>query len=415
MALTGRADGPPLGPPDRLVPGLQRMAEVARQRSAQLGHELRLDPVELLGERAAIGGLRRQGTTSCGGATRLLRATDGWLAVALPRPEDRDLLPAWLGLDSQKHEDPWATVAAEIGRRPAREVAERAWLLGLPVSELPDEPLAPPTAPPPLAPLPIRATPIPGPAPESRPLAELTVVDLSALWAGPLCGSLLALAGARVVKIESTRRPDGSRGGPPDFFRLVNGGKQGVALDLGDDHAWDVLRRLLARADAVIEGSRPRALEQRGIIAVELVAAAQPRVWVSITGHGRTGEAGDRVAYGDDAAVAGGLVVTDEAGPCFCADAVADPVAGLAAAAACLDALALGGRWMLDVALAAVAASLAGPTLVPEARSDSDAQAGTRPPEALEVAPPRSRRVTSRGPAMGEHTGQVLADLGVES
>ena len=414
MALTGRADGPPLGPPDGLVPGLQRMAAVGRQRSGQVGHELRLDPVVLLGERAAIGGLRRQGTTSCGGATRLLRATDGWLAVALPRPEDRDLLPAWLGLDSPKGEDPWTAVAAEIGRRPAREVAERAWLLGLPVSELPDEPLAPRTAPTPLASLPIRATPIPGRVPEPRPLAELTVVDLSALWAGPLCGSLLALAGARVVKVESTGRPDGSRGGPPEFFHLVNGGKQGVALDL-DDQGWNVLRRLLARVDVVIEGSRPRALEQRGIVAAELVAAAQPRVWVSITGHGRTGEAGNRVAYGDDAAVAGGLVVTDEAGPCFCADAVADPIAGLAAAAACLDALAVGGRWMLDVAMAGVAASLAGRTLVPEAGPDAGAPAGTRPPEALEVAPPRSRPVTSRGPALGEHTAQVLADLGVES
>jgi crotonobetainyl-CoA:carnitine CoA-transferase CaiB-like acyl-CoA transferase len=411
MAITGRTDGPPLGPPNRLVPGLERMAAVARQRSAQLGHELRLDPVALLGERAAISGLERQGTTSCGGATRLLRATDGWLAVALPRPDDRDLLPAWLGVDDPAGEDPWAAVAAEIGRRPAREVAERAWLLGLPVSELPGERVAPPTAPAPLAPLPIRAIPIPGPGTEPLPLAELTVVDLTALWAGPLCGSLLALAGARVVKVESTGRPDGSRRGPPDFFHLVNGGKQCVALDLGDEQGWDALRRLLVRADVVIEGSRPRALEQHGIVAADLVASAQPRVWVSITGHGRTGAAGNRVAYGDDAAVAGGLVVADEAGPCFCADAVADPIAGLAAAAAGLDALAVGRRWVLDVALAGVAASLAGPTVVPEIGTDPEAGST----EAPDVAPPRSRPITSRGPALGEHTARVLADLGVES
>ncbi|HET6663649.1 MAG TPA: CoA transferase [Acidimicrobiales bacterium] len=403
MAITGRADGPPLGPPDRLVPGLRHLGDVVAARSAWLGREVRLDPVAVLGERAAVGGLRRLGRTSCGGTTRLVRAADGWLAVALPRPEDRELLPAWLGIDVS--DDPWATVAAEVARQPAREAAERAWLLGLPVSDLADEPIAPPPAAPPLAPLPVRATPIPGPIPDPRPLAQMTAIDLTSLWAGPLCGHLLGIAGARVVKVESTARPDGSRHGPTDFFDLVNGGKKGVALDLAGDQGWDVLRRLLARADVVIEGSRPRVLEQHGIVAADLVAAGGPRVWVSITGHGRTEPGRDRVAFGDDAAVAGGLVVADETGPCFCADAVADPVAGLAAAAACLDALAVAGRWLLDVPMAGVAASLAGPTLVPEA--------GTGPNDALDVAPPRGRPVTSPGPLLGEHTGEVLNGLGV--
>lgn len=402
MAITGRADGRPLGPPDRLPPGLTHVGDVIANRSAWLGREVRLDPLALLGERAAIGGLRRRGTTSCGGTTRLVRATDGWLAVALPRPEDRELLPAWLGVDP--YDDPWATLASEIGRSRAREVAERAWLLGLPVSELPGRPAPPPPAAPPLAPLPVRATPIPGPVPDPQPLADMTVIDLTSLWAGPLCGHILHLAGARVVKVESARRPDGSRHGPRAFFDLVNGGKQGVALDLTEGHGWDVLQRLLARADVVIEGSRPRVLEQHGIVAAGLVAAGGPRVWVSITGHGRTGPGRDRVAFGDDAAVAGGLVVDDEAGPCFCADAVADPAAGLAAAAACLDALAVVGRWLLDVPMAGVAASLAGPTLVSRSGDTNDGP---------DVAPPRARATTSPGPLLGEHTAEVLNGLGV--
>jgi crotonobetainyl-CoA:carnitine CoA-transferase CaiB-like acyl-CoA transferase len=223
------------------------------------------------------------------------------------------------------------------------------------------------------------------------------VVDLSSLWAGPLCGNLLSLAGARVVKIESASRPDGSRAGPRSFFDVLNSGKRSVALDLSAEHGWKVLRRLLSVVDVVIEGSRPRALEQRGIVAAELVAAEGPRVWVSITGHGRTGAGRDRVAFGDDAAVAGGLVVADEVGPCFCADA---------AAAACLDALAVGGRWVLDVAMADVAAALAGPTLVSDAGANDDAAAD-------DVAPPRARTVTSPGPALGEHTVEVLNGLGV--
>ena len=104
------------------------------------------------------------------------------------------------------------------------------------------------------------------------------------------------------------------------------------------------------------------------------------------------------MAFGDDAAVAGGLVVRDAAGPCFCADAVADPVTGLVAAAACLDALSVGGRWLLDVAMVDVAAHLAGPTLT--VATDVVAE------------PPRARRVTAPAAALGEHTAAVVADLG---
>ena len=86
-----------------------------------------------------------------------------------------------------------------------------------------------------------------------------------------------------------------------------------------------------------------------------------PRVWVSITAYGRT--EGLRVGFGDDAACAGGLVVWHGGEPMFCADAVADPISGLTAAAACLDALARGGRWLLDVSMSGVCAAMAGPTL----------------------------------------------------
>jgi CoA-transferase family III len=406
MAITGRPDGPPLGPPDRLVAGLHRSASVIRQRSASLGLPLELDAVALLGERAAIGGLTRHGQTSCGGATRLVRAADGWLAVALPRPEDRDLLPAWLGIDASDAGAPWAAVEAALGDRRALEAAERAWMLGLPVAQLPEGPGAAATAPPPLAPLPVHVTPVPAPAPHPRPLQDMTVIDLSSLWAGPLCANLLSLAGAPVVKVESTTRPDGSRAGPRRFFDVMNGGKRSVALDLADADGWRVLRRLLAIADVVVEGSRPRALEQHGIVAADLVANAGPRVWISITGHGRSGAGRDRPAFGDDAAVAGGLVVADDMGPCFCADAAADPAAGLAAAAACLDALAVGGRWVVDVAMAGVAASLAGPTLVSDADSPVD-----EPRD--DIAPPRARSATFPGPELGEHTADVLNGLGV--
>ena len=106
----------------------------------------------------------------------------------------------------------------------------------------------------------------------------------------------------------------------------------------------------------MIESSRPRALRALGISAE--AAADAGTVWVSITGHGRAD--GNRVAFGDDAAVAGGLVGSDEHGdPVFCGDALADPLSGLYAAGAALAQLRSGRGGLLDVAMSGVAADAA--------------------------------------------------------
>jgi crotonobetainyl-CoA:carnitine CoA-transferase CaiB-like acyl-CoA transferase len=81
---------------------------------------------------------------------------------------------------------------------------------------------------------------------------------------------------------------------------------------------------------------------------------------LSITGYGRRGPGADWIAFGDDAAVAGGLTATTNAGePVFCGDAVADPVTGLFGAAAVLRSLAAGGGHLIDLALAGAAAAVA--------------------------------------------------------
>ena len=133
-------------------------------------------------------------------------------------------------------------------------------------------------------------TPVNGPAARPRAAGDTVVVDLSSLWAGPLCGALLAECGCRVVKVESTPRPDGARSGSAAFFDRMNARKRSVALDLRTRGGARVLQRLLENADVVIEASRPRALAQLGIDPLQLVASG-PRAWVSITGHGYRGEA----------------------------------------------------------------------------------------------------------------------------
>jgi hypothetical protein len=327
-ALTGYLGAPPLAPPAGIV-----------ERIADLGAPLGLDPRPLLAQRAADAGFVRSGDVTCGGAGRLLPAADGLVAVNLAREEDVELVPAWLEVADPGRGEHWAVVAAEVAGRASAEVVDRATLLGLPVAA--DGEVAVPTAPVGTSQVGDDLPPLDG-----APL----VVDLSSLWAGPLCTRLLADRGARVVKVESPTRPDGARRGPRAFFDRLHAGKELRSLDL----AGEALRALLARADVVVEGSRARALRQHGIVAEEL----RPRVWVSITGHGR---ASDRVAFGDDAAVAGGLVAREPGGrPCFVADAVADPLTGVAAAAAVVAALDAGGRWMLDASMAAVSAWVAG-------------------------------------------------------
>jgi hypothetical protein len=383
MALTGRSDGPALGPPAGFVERVHRL---------EAGVALELDALALLGERAALSGLSRQGDRSCGGASRLLRAGDGWLALSLARPGDIELLGAWLGSSASLADDPWSSVAPVVAERAVPELVAGGALLGLPVAALPagrrvasldDE-------------LPVVAEQF-GAAPPVQ-MAELLVVDLSSLWAGPLCAQLLGLAGARIVKVESTGRPDGARFGPPAFFDLLHAGHESVALDFTTTEGREDLARLVEAADVVIEASRPRALRQLGIDAEGLLRDGRPRVWLSITGYGRTGDAAQRVAFGDDGAVAGGLVVWDEQGPCFCADAIADPLTGLVAANAVLASIAQGGRWLLDVSLQQVAAFFAGETVV---TSSTPAR----------VAPPRARCAAGVAAPLGAHTEAVLAEV----
>jgi crotonobetainyl-CoA:carnitine CoA-transferase CaiB-like acyl-CoA transferase len=315
--------------------------------------------------------------------------SEGWVAVSLPREEDRDLVPAWLELASPPTTEPaaWSSVRKALAERDGSALLERAALLGLPVARVGE------MSAPGLMALRLGDAPsLPGPE-------DLLVVDLSSLWAGPLCGDLLARAGARVVKVESASRPDGGRRGPASFFDLLNGAKRSVALDFNDPNQRAQLGRLVHAADVVIEASRPRALEQLGIVAADMVASG-PRLWVSITAYGRQGASGTRVGFGDDAAAAGGLVAWSDQEPMFCGDAIADPLTGLTAAARALQVLRDGGRWLLDVAMAGVAASFAGPTLPV--------------PEELVPAPPSARRLVGTAPALGADTAEVLAELGLD-
>ena len=290
--------------------------------------------------------LDRPGLVSSNRACRLFRAADGWMVVNLARAEDRDLIPAWLGCEFGL--DPWIAIAAHAGRQTTAALVAGADLLGLPAGAVGEV-----TAPNLEAPR-LRL------ASGGARTGALKVVDLSALWAGPLCGAILAAMGAEVTKVESLRRPDPTRTSTPAFFRSLNGAKRHLELDLGTLEGQRRLRDAILTTDVLITSARPRAFPGLGLEPADLFAANPGLVWVAVTGYGWTGAGASRVAFGDDAAAAGGLVRWTPGGaPRFLGDALADPVTGLAAAVGALKGLDEGGGVLIDVALARSAAGAA--------------------------------------------------------
>jgi hypothetical protein len=308
-----------------------------------------LDGATLLCERAMLGGMSIPGRISAGGGCRLFDAPGDTIALNLSRAADRELLPALFETEDLNPLDDEA-IAARVAMSDAAELVARGRSMGLAIasererSRIGAEPGTN---------LPACAELVRGSAAAvTRSRRTPRVVDLTALWAGPLAAHLLWLAGAEVVKVESLTRPDAMRSGDDRFFALLNQGKASVALDFADSNDRHALLSLIATADIVIEAARPRALVQLGIDAAEIVQTTPGLVWVSITGHGAAGEASNWVGFGDDCGISGGLsaalrATTGRSG--FVGDAIADPLTGMLAALVAWEAWAArrGGRFGL--------------------------------------------------------------------
>ncbi len=133
---------------------------------------------------------------------------------------------------------------------------------------------------------------------ETGLLAGLTVVDMSQFLSGPYCSLRLADLGARVIKIE---RPDGgdlSRrlylsdteiGGDSTLFHAINRGKESLGIDLKDPDDLAFLRRLLGKADVLIQNFRPGVIERLGLDHAAVRAINPAIVYASISGYGEDG------------------------------------------------------------------------------------------------------------------------------
>jgi hypothetical protein len=396
MALSGHADGPA----QACSAPIAACAQGAWLALAALfPDKLASDfpAYQLLGERAALSGYTRQGRVSAGGACRIMPTADGFIALNLVREDDFCLLAAWLEGDIED----WQGVSHALLNRDSATLLERGQILGLACAIVVPPMVVPPFVDPSL-PRQCWYSEQRCSAPVKGARKNPLVIDLSALWAGPLCGQLLAQTGARVIKVESTARQDGARFGNRQFFDLLNADKESVLLDLSTAAGRRQLVSLLKRADIVIESTRPRALEQMGIIARDIVAANPGAVWLGISGYGREEPNRNWIAYGDDAGVAAGLswlMGGDQGDPVFCADAIADPLTGLHAALLAASAWQRGGGSVLDISLHGVISHCI----------QSGSAAGSWSEE--DILAPVARRPFGSAADLGADTDRVLREL----
>lgn len=155
----------------------------------------------------------------------------------------------------------------------------------------------------------------------SGPLTGMKVIELAHIMAGPACGMMLADMGADVIKVEKPDGDDSRRFLPPDIngesaaYMMMNRNKRGIALNLKDPDAIEVLRKLLERADVVVENYRHDTMSRLGL-GYEALRKRNPKlVYCAISGFGRTGPYAERGGFDLIAQGMSGLMSITGEGP----------------------------------------------------------------------------------------------------
>ncbi len=126
------------------------------------------------------------------------------------------------------------------------------------------------------------------------PLSGITVVDLSRLLPAPLTTLFMAQMGARVIKIEDPRGGDYLRWTPPlqgeysAFFYLLNRGKESVTLNLKEERGREILRRIVRKADVLVESFRPGVMDSLGVGYEDLKGENPGLIYCAVSGYGYT-------------------------------------------------------------------------------------------------------------------------------
>ena len=204
------------------------------------------------------------------------------------------------------------------------------------------------------------------------PLADLKVLDISTIFAGPHCARYLADFGADVVKVEQPSG-DSSRNigwraadGETLWWKLANRGKRAITLDLKNSEDLATLKRMLTVADVLVENLRPGKLEALGLIPDELIETNPKLTITRVTGFGQSGPYRNRPGFATLAeAMSGFSAMSGEAGgaPLLPPIALTDEVTGLAAAFATMVAVHSGGGQTVDVNLLETMMQIMGPLI----------------------------------------------------
>jgi len=149
----------------------------------------------------------------------------------------------------------------------------------------------------------------------------MRVIELAHIMAGPVCGLMLADMGADVIKVEKPQGDDTRRFTPPEIegeaaaFMMMNRNKRGVALDLKQAKAREVLYRLISDADVLIENYRMGTMEKLGLGYETLRESNPGLIYVEISGFGRTGPYAGRGGFDLIAQGMSGLMSITGEGP----------------------------------------------------------------------------------------------------
>jgi formyl-CoA transferase len=187
-----------------------------------------------------------------------------------------------------------------------------------------------------------------GAASRSGPLAGLRIIDLSSVVLGPLATQILGDYGADVIKVESLEgdliRTNGvsRHPGMSSIHLSINRNKRSLSIDLKSPEGVEVVRRLVAGADALVHNMRVEAIERLGF-GYEAVAALRPDIVYAVaTGFGQDGPDRARPAFDDVIQAGCGLVSLSEVyaeRPDFMPSLIADKATGMALVNAVLAAL----------------------------------------------------------------------------
>ena len=227
--------------------------------------------------------------------------------------------------------------------------------------------------------------------PSDRPLRGIRVLDLGQIWAGPYAAMLLADQGAEVIKVESPTAFDTNRtvSPPPPghgeswwntccYFHEYNHNKRCIGLDYRHERGREIIARLVASSDVVIENFRADVMDKLGLSYAWLKKQRPDVILLSMAAFGKTGPEKDMPGYGPIIEQVSGLAAltgySDDDPPLLTSYAYGDPVAATAGAAAVMTALIhrhrTGEGQHIDLAQRDVAAALIGEAFMERAMND---------------------------------------------